>query len=77
MCRKGGELVIVEVKTRSSARFGAPADAVDGRKRKALLAATAEYRVLAGWRGPVRFAVLGLTADPEGGFDAELIEDPF
>jgi putative endonuclease len=77
VCRKDGELVVVEVKTRSSAAFGAPADAVNARKRKALLAAAAEYRVLAGWRGPIRFAVVGLTVDPEGGFEAELIEDPF
>jgi len=77
VCRKGGELVVVEVKTRSSALYGAPADAVNARKRKALLAAAAEYRALAGWRGPIRFAVVGLTVDPEGGFEAELIEDPF
>jgi putative endonuclease len=77
VCRKGGELVVVEVKTRSTALYGAPADAVNGRKRRALLAAAAEYRALAGWRGPIRFAVVGLTVDPEGGFDAELIEDPF
>ena len=77
VCRKGGELVVVEVKTRSSALYGAPADAVNARKRKALLAAAAEYRALAGWRGPIRFAIVGLTVDPEGGFDAELIEDPF
>ena len=77
VCRKGGEIVVVEVKTRSSALYGAPADAVNARKRKALLAAAAEYRALAGWRGPIRFAVVGLTVDPEGGFEAELIEDPF
>lgn len=77
VCSKGGELVVVEVKTRSSARFGAPADTVDARKRRALVSAAAEYRALAGWRGPIRFAVVGLTVDPEGGFEAELIEDPF
>ncbi|HZQ50503.1 MAG TPA: YraN family protein [Candidatus Dormibacteraeota bacterium] len=77
VCRKGGELVVVEVKTRSSAVFGAPADAVTARKRRALMSAAAEYRALAGWRGPIRFAVIGLTVDPEGGFEAELIEDPF
>jgi putative endonuclease len=77
VCRKGGDLVVVEVKTRTSAAFGAPTDAVNDRKRKALTSAAAEYRALAGWRGPIRFAVVGLTVDPEGGFEAELIEDPF
>ena len=77
VCRKGDDLVVVEVKTRSTAAFGAPADAVNARKQRALIAAAAEYRALAGWRGPIRFAIVGLTADPEGGFEAELIEDPF
>ena len=47
------------------------------RKRKALQAAAAEYRALAGWRGRIRFAVVGLTGDPASGFTAELVEDPF
>jgi putative endonuclease len=77
VCRRGEELVVVEVKTRSSDAFGTPAEAVGARKRRALMSAAAEYRALAGWRGPIRFAIVGLVGDPEGGFDAELIEDPF
>jgi hypothetical protein len=41
------------------------------------MSAAAEYRALAGWRGPIRYAVVGLTVQPDGGFTAELIEDPF
>jgi putative endonuclease len=77
LCRRAGELVVVEVKTRSSGAFGTPAEAVGTRKRAAMMAAAAEYRALAEWRGPIRFAVVGLTGDPNGGFEAELIEDPF
>jgi putative endonuclease len=77
ICRRGGELVIVEVKTRTSEAFGTPAEAVGGRKRRALAAAAAEYRLLAGWKGPIRYAVVALLGQPEGGFDSELIEDPF
>jgi putative endonuclease len=77
ICRRGGELVIVEVKTRTSEAFGTPAEAVGGRKRRALVAAAAEYRLLAGWKGPIRYAVVALLGQPEGGFDSELIEDPF
>jgi putative endonuclease len=77
ICRRGSELVVVEVKTRSNDAFGTPLEAVGPRKRKALMAAAAEYRALAHWRGPIRYAVVGLTVMPEGGFDAELIEDPF
>ena len=77
LCRGGDELVIVEVKTRASDAFGTPLEAVGPRKRKALRAAAAEYRALAGWRGPIRYAVVGLTGDPVRGFKAELFEDPF
>ncbi len=77
ICRKGGELVIVEVKTRTNDAFGTAAEAVGPRKRRALMAAAAEYRALAQWRGPIRFAVVGLTVNSAGGFTAELIQDPF
>jgi putative endonuclease len=73
VCRRGDRLVLVEVKTRSSDAFGAPAESVGGRKRRALKAAAAEYRALAGWRGPIDFAVVAINQDGL----PELIEDPF
>jgi hypothetical protein len=42
-----------------------------------MMAAAAEYRALAGWRGRIRYAVVGLTVKPGRGFTPELIEDPF
>ena len=77
VCRRGGTLVVVEVKTRTSGAFGTPLEAVGPRKRRAMRSAAAEYRALAGWRGPLRFAVVGVTVEPAGGFRAELFEDPF
>ena len=77
ICRRGGELVIVEVKTRTTEAFGAPAEAVGPRKRRALAAAAAEYRLLAGWKGPIRYAVVALVGKRGGGFDSEITEDPF
>jgi putative endonuclease len=77
VCRRGAALVIVEVKTRTGEGFGTPAEAVGPRKRRALMAAAAEYRALAGWRGPIRYAIVGLTVGQDGEFDPELIEDPF
>ncbi len=77
VCRRGRELIVVEVKTRTDDSFGSPVEAVGSRKRRALMAAAAEYRALAGWRGPIRYAVVGLTVKPGGGFSAELVEDPF
>lgn len=77
ICRRGQDLVVVEVKTRSSHGFGTPLEAVNFRKRRAMAAAAAEYRLLAGWRGPIRYAVVGVTLRPDGGFDTDLTEDPF
>jgi putative endonuclease len=73
VCRRGDRLVLVEVKTRTSDAFGAPAEAVGPRKRRALRAAAAEYRALAGWKGPIDFAVVAIRE----GSPPELIEDPF
>jgi putative endonuclease len=77
VCRRGRELVVVEVKTRSTDAFGTPLEAVGARKRRALMAAASEYRALAEWRGPIRFAVVGVTVRPDGALEAELVEDPF
>ena len=76
VCRHGRDLVVVEVKTRSSDAFGTPFEAVAGRKRRALLTAAAEYRALTEWRGPIRFAVVGITVR-EQSLEVELIDDPF
>jgi len=77
ICRRGADLVVVEVKTRTDDAFGTPAEAVGSRKRRALMSAAAEYRALAEWRGAIRFAVVGLTVSAAGEFEAELIEDAF
>jgi hypothetical protein len=42
-----------------------------------MMAAAAEYRALAEWRGPIRFAVVGVMVRAGGGFDLELIEEAF
>jgi putative endonuclease len=77
ICRRGADLVVVEVKTRTDDSFGTPVEAVGSRKRRALMAAAAEYRALAHWRGTIRYAIVGLTVATNGAFEAELIEDPF
>ena len=76
VCRRGDTLVVVEVKTRSGEDFGTPLEAVGSRKRRAMLAAAAEYRALSEWRGPIRYAVICVTATARG-LEAELVEDPF
>lgn len=73
VCRRGDLLVVVEVKTRRSDAFGAPEEAVGRRKRRAMQAAAAEYRALAGWKGPIHFAVVAIGQ----GAEPYLIEELF
>ncbi len=73
LCRRGDRLLVVEVKTRSSSAYGSPLEAVGVRKRRALLAASAEYRALSGWRGPIDFAVVAV----QPGSQPPLIETTF
>lgn len=77
VCARGGRLLIVEVKTRSSDSFGAPVEAVGPRKQRALAAAAGEYRALAGWRGPIDYAVVSVLIKPGSAPAVELLEDPF
>ncbi|HYM66937.1 MAG TPA: YraN family protein [Patescibacteria group bacterium] len=77
VCRRGDDLVVVEVKTRTTGVYGTPVEAVGSRKRQALRSAAAEYRAMTEWRGPIRYAVMGLTVNREGGFDVELVDEPF
>jgi putative endonuclease len=77
VCRRERELVVVEVKTRSSDAFGTPLEAVGAKKRRALASAAAEYRALAEWRGPIRFAVVEVAVNRDGSYKATLVDEPF
>ncbi|MBC5993904.1 YraN family protein [Pontibacter cellulosilyticus] len=57
-------LVFVEVKTRTSAVFGFPEEAVGAKKEKLLLKAAEEYIYQTGWEGEVRFDVVAITLAP-------------
>jgi putative endonuclease len=63
VCRRGGEVSLVEVKTRAGARYGTPAEAIDGGKRQAMAGTVAEYRAATGWRGPIRFRLVAISLE--------------
>jgi putative endonuclease len=63
VCRRAGEVALVEVKTRVGASRGTPTEAVDGHKRRAMGGCVAEYRAATGWRGPVRFRLVGISLE--------------
>lgn len=76
VCRKGAAIVLVEVKTRSSAGFGTGADLISDAKRRALATCAAEYRGMTGWRGPIHFLLASVRLGYGGGeAGIELLSD--
>ena len=58
VCRRRGEVSLVEVKTRAGAGHGLPAEAFNAAKRRAMAACSGEYRRATGWAGPLRFRLV-------------------
>ena len=71
LCRDG-EIVFCEVKSRRSNRFGAAAEAVDGRKQRRIRSLAAQWLEANGRRGRVRFDVAAVT-----GVEVDVIEGAF
>lgn len=60
----GGEIVFIEVRTRSSTAFGTPQESVDGRKQVRLRRLAVYYLGYRGWhRRPCRFDVVAVRLD--------------
>jgi putative endonuclease len=71
--RRGRTLVVCEVKTRTSAAFGVPAEAVTAAKQRKLRHLAVRYLEGCRWRpGEIRFDVASVLAG-----ELELIEDAF
>ena len=67
VARKNGFLIFVEVKTRSSEKFGFPSEAVDYSKRKHLKLAAEEYYRKNPNELEIRFDVIEVSAAMSGG----------
>ena len=60
---RGDDALLVEVKTRAGASHGLPVEALDARKRRAMAAASVEWRRATGWRGRLRIAAVTITLE--------------
>jgi putative endonuclease len=69
-------LVFVEVKTRSSSRFGHPEEFVTERKRQLFRLAADHYQEEIDWKGDIRFDIVALSQVADG-FRLEHFEDAF
>lgn len=79
IAREAGQIVFVEVKTRSDESMGHPAEAVTYRKRQQIRKC-AEYflkRYGIGMDVPCRFDVAAVVTDGRGRADVEVIRDAF
>ena len=73
---EGGDMVIVEVKTRSTTEFGLPEEAVDHKKRAILINLANRYVRDHRWHGNTRFDVVAITLH-DGQPDFRLIKNAF
>jgi putative endonuclease len=78
VARDGGMLVFVEVKTRSSARYGVPSDALTPAKCRQVAAMAADYLIRRRPRAlGCRFDVVAITFDERGRPAIEVIPNAF
>lgn len=61
---KGEELIIVEVKTRQTNRFGEAWQFVNRSKQRYLIVAANAYAQQKNWTGPIRFDIIGICHQP-------------
>ncbi len=66
VARMGGNLVVVEVKTRTGTGFGEPEEAVTAAKARRIRALAAEYLASTARFDQVRFDVISVMLDPDG-----------
>lgn len=72
------DLVFIEVKTRSSCKFGHPAEAVNQRKQQQIIKVAQEYMAsMEFFERPARFDVVAVVASGNEKFDIEIIRDAF
>jgi putative endonuclease len=69
-------LCFIEIKARSSERFGSPLEAVAETKQRRIASAARAFLVARGWDGPCRFDVLGIQ-QRDGTWSFDLIRNAF
>lgn len=77
IAKQNSELIIVEVKTRSSLAFGLPQDFIKTSKIKLLVKAANNYIEVQNLQLNVRFDIIAIHKNKENVFDIEHIENAF
>ena len=77
IAKYGGVLVFIEVKSRSSAKFGAPAYGVTPKKKRMLIAGATSYMEIADYNWEIQFDIISIIYKSSYQFDIEHYEDAF
>ena len=78
VARDGPTIVFVEVKTRTSAAYGAPCEAVGPRKQHKIWLMATDYLLRRGWHDrPCRFVVVAISIDHDGRRRIEVLTGAF
>ncbi len=70
-------LIFVEVKTRSGTGFGMPEEFVNYTKAKLIMKAAENYIFATDWHFDIRFDIVSILLNPNGGYEIRHIEDAF
>ncbi|MEP7269076.1 MAG: YraN family protein [Saprospiraceae bacterium] len=77
ICKKSEHLVFVEVKTRSSNRYGEPSDFVSARKEQFMIDAASAYMYEKKYEWKFRFDIISVLLHKDGSFKLQHFEDAF
>lgn len=77
VAREGEYMVFIEVKTRTGAKFGTAAEAVDNKKQKQIHRIAAYYLMKAGPMQNCRFDVVTVNMDKSGNHKIKIIKNAF
>ncbi len=72
-----GQIVFIEVKTRSSRRFGHPIEFINSAKQDHMVKAATQWLMSHGWDGEFRFDLIGVLEFPDEPASIEHIRDAF
>jgi putative endonuclease len=78
VARDGPTIVFIEVKTRRTAAYGAPGEAVGAQKQHRIWLMATDYLLRRGWHDrPCRFDVVAISVDEHGRRRVELFRGAF
>ncbi|MCF8236799.1 MAG: YraN family protein [Saprospiraceae bacterium] len=73
----GDQVVFIEVKTRSSQRFGQPIEFITATKQDHMVKAATQWLMTEGWEGEFRFDLIGILSYPDEPAQIQHVRDAF